>query len=136
MTIQDIKKDEQKALDILFDECRLFWAFSNEQLTKGLERINHQQGEKLTSIGAGGYLPKSNVDKFVNGMKQIKKDFKAKVKAHKLRPQVIADALINYECYYTGDIEDALEALGKGYNRDEVQAVYDANKAEYWEKRG
>ena len=64
------------------------------------------------SIGAGGYLPKGNVDTFINGMEAITKEYKAAIKSNKLRVKLIAYQLANHECYYTGDIEPALYSLG------------------------
>lgn len=132
-TIQQIKQDEQNALTQLFKEVRLFWAFNNEQLKEGLKDINHQEGEKITSIGSGGYLPKSNVDAFLNGMEKIKKEYKAAIKAHKLRPKLIAYELANHEAYYTGDIQPTLDSLGSDYTAEEVYTVYRATLKE-WEK--
>ena len=40
------------------------------------------------------------------------------------RIEAIKHELNNYECYYTGDITEALNALGKGYTRAEVLKVY------------
>lgn len=138
MTIQDIKKQQEAAHTALFDEVRLFWAFSNEQFSEGLKKINHVKGEKLRSIGAGGYLPSANVDKFVQGMARIKKEYNKAIKdgGKQMRKNAILQALNNYECFYTGEIEEAVEELGKGYTYQEVKEVYDENKAEYWETHG
>ena len=132
-TIEQIKQDREAAQSELFKQVRLFWAFSNEQLKKGMEEINHQEGEKIVHIGMGGYLPKSNVDTFLNGMEKLNKDYKAAIKAHKLRPKLIAYELANYECYYTGDINPALSALGSEYTYEEVYTVYRATLKE-WEQ--
>lgn len=132
-TLEQIKQDQQNELSKLFKEVRLFWAFNNEQLKKGLEEINHEKGEKITHIGSGGYLPKTNVDTFLNGMDKINKEYKAAIKAHKLRPKLIAYELANYESYYTGDITAAMEALGEGYTREEVLKVYREN-LKAWQK--
>ena len=121
--IHDIKTEREAKQTQLFKECGLFWAFSNEQFDKNKTPL--KEGEKYVSIGAGGYLPKGNVDTFLNGMANINKWYKAEVKANKgARRANIVYELANYESYYTGDITNALEALGAGYIRKEVLKVY------------
>lgn len=122
-TIHEIKKEEQEKYNLLFKECGVFWAFSNEQFVENKTPL--QEGDKYTSIGAGGYLPKSNVGKLTEGMKEIKAWHKAEIKKSKdLRREFIVYALNNHECFYTGDYTDAFYTLGKGYTRKEVLKVY------------
>lgn len=123
-TIQQIKQDRETAQSQLFKQLRLFWAFNDQQLEEGKKSINWQDGEKLVSIGAGGIIPKANIDEFLNGMEKINKEYKAAVKVNKLRHKLIAHELANHECYYTGDIQPALNALGEGYTREEVLIIY------------
>lgn len=121
--IHDIKTEREAKQTQLFNECGLFWAFSNEQFDKNKTPL--KEGEKYVSIGAGGYLPKGKVDTFLNGMETINKWYKAEVKANKgARRANIAYELSNHEAYYTGDISDTLRTLGKEYTRKEVLKVY------------
>lgn len=123
MTIHDIKKQQQEKYDTLLTDCGVFFAFSNEQFAANKTPL--KEGEKYVSIGAGGYMPKGNVDKYLQGSKEIKKWYSATIKATKnARRDNILYELSNHECFYTGDIEDALSALGKGYTRKEVYKVY------------
>ena len=122
-TIQDIKKEREEKQTQLFKECGLFWAFSNQQFAENKTPL--KEGEKYVSIGAGGYLPKGNVDTFLNGMKEQDKWYAAEVKANKgARRANIVYELANHESYYTGDISAALSALGEEYTRKEVMKVY------------
>jgi len=121
-TLALIKKEHQKRIDTLLNDCLLFWAFSNEQFEKNKTPL--QEGEKYVSIGAGGYMPKGKVDAYLNGMKEIKKWFKSATKPAEIRKAHIAYELNNYEAFYTGDIEDTLTALGNDYTAAEVWAVY------------
>ena len=41
-----------------------------------------------------------------------------------LKVELIRYELSNHEAYYTGSIEDTLNALGKGFTAKEVRAVY------------
>jgi len=121
--IQDIKKEREEKQTQLFKECGLFWAFSNQQFAENKTPL--KEGEKYVSIGAGGYLPKGNLDAFLKGMKEQDKWYKAEIKANKgARRANIAYELANHEAYYTGDISDAMEALGKEYTKKEVLKVY------------
>lgn len=123
MTISELKQQQTEKHTALFKECKLFFAFSNEQFAENKTPL--ETGEKYVSIGAGGYLPKSQYAKLQQGMKDIKKWYKANIKEFKdLRRQNIAYELSNYECYCTGDIDPAIEALGAGYTRKEIYKVY------------
>ena len=122
-TIQQLKKEEQEKQTILFDNCGLFWAFSDQQFQENKTPL--QEGEKYVSIGGGGYLPKLKFEMFQTGMKEISKWFKSETQKNKaLKIDLIKYELANYEAYCTGDITDALAALGKGFTAKEVWAVY------------
>lgn len=121
-TLQSIKKEQQNRVNDLLTNCLVFWAFSNEQFAANKTPL--QDGEKYVSIGGGGYMPKGKVDAYLNGMKEINKWFKAATKPAEIRKAHILYELNNYEAFYTGDIEDTMNALGSGYTAAEVWAVY------------
>jgi hypothetical protein len=121
------REKEQKKMDILQKECGLFWAFNEEQFKEGKAKNPIKKGEKYTSIGAGGYLPSKNVDKFIEGMKAIEKWAR---EAKKDDQEVILYQLNNYECFYQGDIEDAMPTLSRlGYTREQVKKVFKKARA-------
>lgn len=125
--IQEIKKEKQEKTDKLITDCLVFFAFSNEQFVKNKTKL--EEGEKYVSIGAGGYMPKSKVDSFTNGLAEINKTYKAEIKANKgARRANIVYELANHEAYYTGDITDTIVALGSGYTRKEVLKIYNEEK--------
>lgn len=121
MTIIELKKEREAKHTALFKDCALFWAFSNEQFAEGKAKHPIEEGEKYVSIGAGGYMPKSNVGKFNSGMKEIQRWFNQATKDEKTRKALIRYELNNHEATYTGEIEDTLNALGEGYTPEEVQ---------------
>lgn len=125
MNIAEIKKQKEKKTHDFMTECKIFFAFSNEQFEKN--KIPLDEGDKYVSIGAGGYMPKSLVKKFDEGLKAINKEYKDAVKEHKLRKENILYELKNREAFYTGEIEETLEALGSDYTAEEVMEVYRAN---------
>lgn len=79
VTIHDLKREQAQKLDALFKECGVFWAFSDEQFHANKTPL--VEGEKYVSMGAGGYLPKSNAAKVAEGMERIRKEFNAAVNA-------------------------------------------------------
>jgi hypothetical protein len=123
-TIDDIKKDKEAAKSKLFEECRLFFAFSDSQLKEGLEKYPLAEGDKLVSIGASGYCPKSKAAILSDGLKQIEKDYKKAIQDNKQRRANILYELKNREAFYTGEIEETAEALGEDYTREEVKEVF------------
>ena len=128
MNYQDIKNEAEKKYTVLSDKVGLFWAFSNEQFAEGKAKNPIAKGEKYTSIGAGGYLPSKNVQAFIDGQKAIEKWRKAAVKSAKA-DKVILYELNNYEAFYTGGIDDAMEVLADlGYSREQVREVYNNNR--------
>ena len=116
-------KIAQNKLTKIFDEAGVFFAFNNEQMEKGLKKINAKIGD-LTRIANGGYMPKKNVKAYISKSNAFYKWLKKEVK--KLNPnEVICYELNNYECYYTGDTTSAYEALKSyGFTRDDVNKVY------------
>ena len=126
MTIQHLKQERQDRVNKLITACLVFFAFSNEQFEQNKTPL--KEGEKYVSIGAGGYMPKGEVENFTNGMKDIDRWFKEQTKSIKLRKQNIAYELANHEAYYTGSIDDTVASLGEGYTREEVMAVYLAER--------
>jgi hypothetical protein len=127
-SLGELKIEKQKQIDKLFEDCELFWAFSDEQFNEGKAKYPLKEGEKYASIGAGGYIKSNKVNTFINGMEKINKDFKDAMRENKeARAAHILYELQNYEAFYTGDISETLERLGDGFTRKEVQKVYDAN---------
>lgn len=126
-TLSEIKKEKQDAIDVLFKECGVFFAFSNEQFATN--KVPLSEGEKYVSIGAGGYMVKDKVQQLTDGLALIKKNFKKLMAANReMRIEHIAYELANYEAYYTGDITDTLKALGSDYTKKEVMKVYESEK--------
>jgi hypothetical protein len=128
MIYQEIKDQKQRDYNKLFDTCGVFWAFSDKQWEEN--KTEKLPDEKYVSIGGGGYLPKHNVEKLMQGTKAIDETFKQQIQEFKAREQHILYELNNYECYYTGDITEALEAMGNDYTTEEVQAVFKKFKAQ------
>jgi hypothetical protein len=120
--LSELKAEKQDRVNKLLDNCSVFFAFSNEQFNQNKTPL--QEGEKYVSTGAGGYMPKSKVAQFLEGMEEINNWYKSEIKVNKAREQEILYELCNHEAFYTGDITDTLDALGSDYTHDEVMNVY------------
>lgn len=134
MTYNEIKEKKQTDYNRLFDTCGVFWAFSNEQFLEGKEKHPLQEGERYVSIGVGGYMPNHKVQTLKDGTKAIDATFKAQIAEFKMREKHILYELNNHECFYTGDITDAVEAMGEDYKTEEVTAVMKKYKAKKYIK--
>lgn len=127
MKYMAIKKEVQKRHEALLDECGVFWAFSNEQFKESAP----DKSVTLVNIGMGGYMPKEHHARLLDGMNEIAKYEKQAIKKAKA-DEVILYELNNYECFYTGDISDALEVLEPlGYRKNQVLDVYRTHQAVY-----
>lgn len=118
----------QNATNELMEKCGVFWAFSREQFEEGKKAHPLDPGEKYVDIGMGGFIRKSKLDEFLAGMDAIDAEFKQAMKDEKARKAHIAYELDNHEAYYTRSIESTLDALGEGFTREEVLAVFDGRR--------
>lgn len=116
----------QKDVNDLMEKCGVFWAFSKEQFDQNKTPL--KEGEKYVSIGMGGYMPKGNVDEFIQGMKEITENFKRAMQDKEARIAHIKYELNNHEAYYTRDITSTLKALGDDFTREEVLSVFDGRR--------
>ena len=126
-TLHELKDIQEQQVSALIKETKMFFAFSNEQFEKS--KTSLEDGEKYVNLGAGCFIPKFQVNNFLDGTEKIKKEFSAAVKANKgMRKKLIAYELANHEAWYTGEIDDTMSALGAGYTKKEVWAVWQENK--------
>jgi len=125
-TITEIKAEKEAKFNDLIKSVGMFFAFSNQQFNENKTPL--KEGEKYVSLGAGAYMPKGNVDLWVNESKAINKWYKEEVKENKARKANIVYELNNHEAFYTGELEETLEALGEDYTREEVREVYNAER--------
>ncbi|MGO2168724.1 DUF7659 family protein [Pseudoalteromonas sp.] len=104
----------------LYNKTGAFFAFGDEQFNKA-----KTEGVKYVQLQSGLICPKENAKQVVEGMSKIIKvgiqdDLRINGKAN-----IIKRELFNYECFYTGDIDDCVDALKDyGINLEEIQQVY------------
>lgn len=98
----------------------IFFAFSNEQFIEGMEKIGLKKEDthEICSLGAGGYMLKSQKEAF----KAMLDRHDAERKAFRKDQKNLFDALVyelnNHEYCITYDVMPALDALG--LTREEV----------------
>lgn len=120
-TYTEIREESSRKLDALIKEVGMFFAFSQKQFNEGKTPLS--EGDKYVSIGAGGYMPKSNVQKFLKGQYEIATWEQLEIKkARRLKEDHIIYELNNHECFYTNDIDDAVRVLP--YPRKDIIKVY------------
>ncbi|PKG68659.1 DUF7659 family protein [Pseudoalteromonas sp. GutCa3] len=102
-------------MGILYSEMGAFFSFSSEQFNK-----KKVENTIYVSLGAGLLVPKCNVKSFIEEFDKIKDAaIKQDIEDNGI-DAIILRELSNYECFYTGEIEDCVEAL-KCYSITETQ---------------
>lgn len=115
----ELKNQIQKA----YDEFPFGFAFNNEQFEKMKEELGVKENSELISIGAGGYIRKSDekaLDELVNSKERKMKEA---IEQDPTREGFIKDMflyeLANHEYCITYDLEDTLYALDLTYEQIE-----------------
>lgn len=130
----------------------MFFAFSNEQFNEGMKKLGLKESEtnKLLSIGAGGYIRKSDIKQFNRIFEKRKQEFKDAIKndltGDGFIKQMFRYELENHEYYITRDLTETLEALElkmedinnnkalmNGLNLAKAEYIKTYEKAEYTE---
>ena len=98
-----------------FSDFRVMFAFSDEQFKKGMKQLNVNGENELTSIGAGGFIRKSDVTKYNSMMKKFDDEYKQAIKEDITGKGFIKDMfiyeLVNHEYSLTLDLDETLSAL-------------------------
>ena len=115
----------------------IFWAFSNQQFNENKTHKNAPNSEYLT-IGDGGYLHKSDKEKFDNFHKNIVPKLREELKSKINIEDLIKFELENHECYYIGDFTEVIFIIYDFYRElsiqeihDKVSKVFNENKEKY-----
>ena len=122
-----LKEEYRQKTNELLRKHEVFWAFNEEQLREGINKYNISKDNKMVNIGMGGYMPSKYLSSYLKETEELYNWYKSQLKElRKSRAElekVILYELNNYECFYTGDIDDACEALPT-VSRKEVLKVY------------
>lgn len=101
-----------------FSKFPIAFAFSDEQVKEGLKKLglNENDIDKVTGIGAGGFIKKTDVEKYVELSKRFHRELKEEIEKDKTGEFFIKDMfsyeLANHEYGYTMELDDTLQAIG------------------------
>lgn len=112
----ELKRKQQEEVN----NFPMFFAFNKEQLTEGLKKFNVAENEmnKLVSIGAGGFILKSDVKAFNDMFRRHKAELKTARQIDKDKDgtgfiyDMFYNELNNHGYSYTHDETETIEALG------------------------
>jgi hypothetical protein len=110
----------EEKINILLEKYNAFFAFSQNQ-------IDGSKKQNIDYVYRGGGLYHE-----AGKQKEFDADYKLMIKEaieqdlkENGKEAIIKRGLINYECYYTCDISDAVEALKDyGISKEEIHAVF------------
>ena len=100
-----------------FNKFPIGFAFDDKQFKETMEKLGLKESDtdKIVSIGAGGFIRKSDVKAFNEMNKRHRQEEKEAIESDTTGTEFIKDMflyeLINHEYGYTGEIDDTLEAL-------------------------
>ena len=120
MAFKNLSSYTDQPITELFNKYGAFWAFSNQQF----ETAKQDQIEYVKFWG-NCFCNKETAKEFIAEYHLIFENQKKLFLHENSREDIIKYELANYECYYTGEIEEAFEVLQQyGISYNEVQKVY------------
>lgn len=97
-----------------------FFAFSNDQYEE-----NRVDGVEYCNMGGGLIAPVGNADALYQALNRVIDEGRKMDMEENGRRKIIERELMNYECYYTGDLFPCIEGLALyGITADEIRAVF------------
>jgi len=111
--LQQEEKHEQE-----INNFSMFFAFSKERLGEGLEKLGLKKEDvnHITSIGSGGFIRKTDVDKYIAMMQGFEDEKKKRIDEDIDGTGYIFEMffyeLNNHEYNFTGELTPTLDALG------------------------
>ena len=112
----------------LFKKTGTIFAFSDKQFEE-----QEVKGKKYSALGSGMYTQKGNEKEVVETLEKIYNKAVNQDLKDNGKDQVILRELLNHEAFYTGEIEQTIEAL-EGYkeiSEDDISQIFGKNWGEY-----
>lgn len=107
-----------------FNKHGAFFAFGKDQFDE-----KAVAGVKYVQTESGMIVPKENVETLMAELSKIYEDGRAQDIAENGIDGIIRRELNNHECYYTGDISDAVDSLEYyGITREQVAIIFSAER--------
>ncbi len=119
MKYEKIKNKHQKRVN----DFPLGFAFSNNQFKDMMEKwgLKETDTDKIYSIGAGGFIRKTDLEEYNKMWYEIRKEHNDLIKQDKTGEGYIKDMFLyeleNHEYGYTYELEDTLDALELTYDQ-------------------
>ncbi len=105
----------------LFEKLGVFFAFTPKQFERG-----KVEGIHYSALPGGMIVPQGNEDLVAEGLERINAEGVRQDIAENGKPAIIKRELYNYECFYTGDYSDCVDALEDyGITAEDVKDVFD-----------
>jgi hypothetical protein len=118
---------EQAQTD-LFNEAGAFFAFGQKQFDEKVK-----PGVKYCDLGGNLICPVDKARGLVEGLNAAYKAGIEQDMVENSRKDIILRELANHECWYVGDISEAVDKLKDyGISRDEILTAYKENPPSYW----
>jgi len=114
-----------KAQSECMDRNGAFFAFNSNQLAEGRKKVGAADDSELTKLSSGMIVLKKNVKALITELDEIFLTAIKEDEAENGKDAIILRELHNYECFYVGDIEEAVRAVGVyGYSEEDVETIF------------
>ncbi len=120
MAFKHLSSYTDQPITELFNQYGAFWAFSNSQ-------FNDAKKDNIEYVTFWGncFCDKITVKQFIKEYHSIFEEQTKLFLLENKKEDIIKYELANYECFYTGEIEEAFEVLKQyGFTLEEVKKVY------------
>jgi len=107
MNYQEFKRKQEKE----FEKFAIFFAFNENQITDGLEKLNICKKDAV-SVGGGGFIRKQDVKAFDKLLNKLVSDKETAFKSKVFLTDAILYELGNHEFSITGDPAETIYSLG------------------------
>lgn len=115
--LQDYQETKQTEL---FNKTGSFFAFGQSQFNEA-----KKEGVKYVDMGGGLICPKETAKELTEGLDRIYAESISEDLKENGKEKIIIRELYNHECFYTGSINSAVDALiGYDFTREEIKAAY------------
>ena len=102
----------KKAKQQKVNEFPMMFAFSKEQLEEGKAKLGVTDNKELLSIGAGGFIRKTDKEEFENLFIKLDMELAEELNDDEFLYDAFLYEIANHEYIYSCDLTDALEVLG------------------------
>jgi len=122
------KKSEER-----INNFNMFFAFSQEQLKEGLEKLNTTE-ENILKVFGGGFIKKTDRENYIKMFKEIEQEEKDLFEDEKVLFEAFLYELGNHEYSYTHEETDTLQSLGfENYEEltEQQKEIFEKAKTKY-----